>query len=73
MPLTTKPTAVRNLRAPTAEAITRLGADYAMPPETIAYLVAKVQASGFAGVIVDAHEVTHEGAAHLHASITKLY
>lgn len=73
MSLDAKPTAVRNLRAPTADALARIATDYDLAPETRAYLVAKVEQSGFAGVIVDAHEIRHEGATHFHASITKLF
>ena len=73
MPADTKPKAVRNLRAPVADAITKLGADYDISPEFRAYLVAKVEKCGFGGVIVDAHEATSNGETHVHASVTMLY
>lgn len=73
MPDSPKPKAVRNLRAPTADAIAKLKSDYDLDPATRDYLIAKVEKSRFAGVIVDAHEATHEGATHLHASITRLF
>ena len=73
MPDESKPKAVRNLRAPTADAIAKLQNDYDLDDATRAYLIAKVEKSGFGGVIVDAHEANHEGATHLHASITKLF
>lgn len=68
-----KPKAVRNLRAPVADAIVKLQTEFDLDEATRAYLIAKVQKSGFGGVIVDAHEATHEGTTLLHASITKLY
>ena len=73
MPDAPKNLSIRNLRAPTADAIAKIKADEAMPAEDKAWLVAKIQKSGFAGVIVDAHEAFHDGATHLHASITKLF
>lgn len=73
MPEAPKNLAVRNLRAPIADAIAKIQADAAISAEDKAWLISKIEKSGFAGVIVDAHESFHEGATHLHASITKLY
>lgn len=73
MPDAPKNLAVRNLRAPTAEAIAKIQADEAVPAEDKAWLIAKIEKSGFAGVIVDAHEAFHAGATHVTASITKLF
>lgn len=65
--------AIRNLRAPTADAIAKIQADESIPAEDKTWLIAKIEKSGFVGVIVDAHEAFHDGATHLHASITKLF
>ena len=65
--------AIRNLRAPTADAIAKIQSDESIPADDKTWLIAKIEKSGFAGVIVDAHESFHEGATHLHASITKLF
>ena len=70
---TPKNLAIRNLRAPTADAIAKIQADESIPAEDKTWLIAKIEKSGFAGVIVDAHESFHDGATHLHASITKLF
>lgn len=72
-PIAPKNLSIRNLRAPTADAIAKIQADEAMAAEDKAWLVAKIEKSGFAGVIVDAHEAFHDGTTHLHASITKLF
>lgn len=69
-----KSNSVRDLRAPVADAIAKLkGEDYDLDEPTRAYLISKVENSGFAGVIVDAHQMSRDGAFHLHASITKLF
>jgi|GEM_PF-6979737 len=65
--------ALRNLRAPTADAIATIRADTTIPAEDKAWLITKIEKAGFAGVIVDAHAAFHEGATHLHASITRLF
>ena len=64
---------IRNLRLPTSEAIAKIEADASIPAEDKAWLLSKIQKSGFAGVVVDAHEAVHNGATHIHCSITKLY
>lgn len=73
MPPETKPKAVRNLRAPKSEAITKLGADYDLSEPFRAYLTALIEKCPFAGVSVDAHELSDNGTMHIHASITKLF
>lgn len=65
--------AVRGLKLPTNEAIAKIQADTGIKDADKAYLVEKIQKSGFAGVIVDAHEHFHDGATHIHISITRLY
>ena len=70
---TPKRLSLRNLRLPTPEAITKIKANLDMEPEDKAWILAKIKKSGHAGVIVDAHEVTHDGDIHVHASITKLF
>ena len=67
------PLAVRNVRGPKAEVMAAILNDPSLAPEDKAWLSAKVDAAPFAGVTVNAHAQTHEGALHLSASITKLF
>jgi len=64
---------VRGLRLPAADAIAKIQADDKIPAEDKAYLIRKIEKSGFAGVTVDAHEHFKDGATHFNATITKLY
>lgn len=65
--------AVRGLRLPAAKAIEEITASKDMPEEDKAWLISKINKSGFAGVVVDAYEQNHEGAIHMHSSINKLF
>lgn len=70
--MSTKNLSIRNLRLPTPEAIKQIEAAN-IEPEDKTWLLAKIEKSGHAGVVVDAHEHVQDGAIHVHASITKLF
>jgi len=64
---------VRGLRLPATDAIAKLRENDKIPDEDRDWLIRKIEKSGFAGVVVDAHEHFHEGATILNASVLKLY
>lgn len=64
---------IRNLRLPAAEAIAAIQARADISEGDKAFVVGKIQKSGFAGVVVDAHEHFLNGSTTLHLTITKLY
>ena len=64
---------IRGLRLPSEQAIAKIQADTTIPDEDKAYIIRKIEKSGFAGVVVDAHEHFSEGATHLNATVSKLY
>ena len=64
---------VRNLRLPSDQAIAKIKADDKIPTEDKDWIVRKIEKSGHAGVIVDAHEHFSDGDTHCHASVVKLY
>ena len=64
---------VRGLRLPATRAIDEIRGNGKIPEEDKAWIIRKIQKSGFEGVIVDAHEHHHQGVTIMHGSVTKLF
>lgn len=71
--MNTETFSIRNLRLPIEQAISEINARQDISPEDKAFVVGKIQKSGFAGVIVDVHEHFLGGATTLHMTISRLY